>query len=39
MIKRQILRFLAMPKLAVRYSAYRKAVKQHNWPLARPRLS
>jgi hypothetical protein len=36
-IKRQILRFPAMPKLAARYSAYRRAVKQRDWPLARDR--
>jgi hypothetical protein len=36
-IKRQMLRFPAMPKLAVRYSAYRRAVKQRDWPLARDR--
>ena len=36
-VKRQILRYAAMPRLAVRYSSYRKAVKQRDWPLARER--
>ncbi|MCZ6885823.1 MAG: hypothetical protein O7E53_05625 [Alphaproteobacteria bacterium] len=36
-VKRQILRYAAMPGLAVRYSAYRKAIKQRDWPLARDR--
>jgi hypothetical protein len=36
-VKRQILRFPAMPKLAIRYSTYRRAVKQRDWPLARAR--
>ncbi len=36
-VKRQILRFPAMPQLTVRYSAYRRAVAQCDWPLARAR--
>ncbi len=36
-VKRQMLRFPAMPRLAIRYSAYRRAVKQRDWPLARER--
>ncbi len=36
-VKRQMLRFPAMPRLAIRYSAYRRAVKHRDWPLARER--
>lgn len=37
-LRRQIVRFLKSPRLAVAYSAYRRAMRTADWPLVRERV-